>query len=121
MRRPLLVTLAALCVSACASAPPATTPAAAEPAALTAEPTTAAEPAATGTAASGEAQEGTQVASAETKPKLICYEEPATGTHIRRPVRVCATAEEWARRREESQRALGNLGRRGGQTAVQGR
>jgi hypothetical protein len=115
MRRSLLVILAALCVSACASAPPETTPvAAAEPAAVTAAPT--AEPAAT----AEPKKEGTQVASADSEDKLICHDEPATGTHVRRPVRVCATAEEWARRREESQRALGGLGRRGGQSTVQG-
>ena len=94
MRSSLLVPLAALCLSACASAP--STP----PAAAAADPA-AAKP--------------TEVADAgQNKAELICHEEIPTGTHIRRPVRVCATQEEWDRRREADQKALRDAARRGG-------
>jgi hypothetical protein len=95
MRRSIAIVLAAACLSACASSPPS--------------PTAAATP--------------QQVASADpaAKKDLICHEEPGTGTHIRRPVRICATAEEWARRREESQKAMGDISRRAGQSAPGGR
>lgn len=94
--RTLIPAAVVLCLSACASAPPAAPKAEAAP---------------------------QTVASADggSKGELICHEEPGTGTHIRRPVKVCATAEEWARRREANQKALGDMSRRGAQSAPSGR
>jgi predicted small secreted protein len=57
----------------------------------------------------------TEVADAgQNKSELVCHEEIPTGTHIRRPVRVCATQEEWDRRREADQKAIRDGARRGG-------
>ena len=109
MRHSFLSILAALCLSACASAP-TPPPAAAAPA-----------PAAADQAAPADAAAAPQqVASAEDAKKLVCYDEPGTGTHVRRTHRICATAEEWARIREQNQKALQNMSTRRAQSAVQG-
>ena len=114
MRHALLAALAALAVlgvSACASTPADPAPAAAA----------AATPAAAPAATADGTKSGEMVASADDAKKLICYDEPGTGTHVRRTTRICATAEEWARRRAESQKALGDLSRRAGQSTPSGR
>jgi len=41
------------------------------------------------------------------KPKLICTKERVTGSH--RTTRVCRTAEQEAERRENDQKAIGDL------------
>jgi hypothetical protein len=53
------------------------------------------------------------VATNEAGQQVICYDEPVTGTRLRRE-RNCATAQEWERRREEDQRALGTVQRKSG-------
>src|SRR5687767_12133791 len=109
MRHSFLGILVALCVSACASAP-TVPPAAAAPAT---EPATATAPQPVATDDAAKPQE---VASADDSKELICQDEPITGTHVRRTRRVCATAEEWARRREENQKALQSISNRAGQS-----
>lgn len=69
-----------------------------------------AEPAAsTATAPSAPAAATAAAAKAE-KPKVekICVEEVATGSHFRR--KVCATREEWARRRAKDQETMTDTG-----------
>lgn len=92
---------AAVLLSACASQP-ASTPAASAAPAGPGEPATA------------------QSASADDSQRLVCVDELQTGSHLRRTQRICATAEEWARRRELHQRAVGDLGQRARQSAPSG-
>lgn len=103
--RHLAIGFAAVLLSACASQP--STPAAAAAPADPAQPAMA-QPATA------------QTASADDSQRLICVDELKTGSHLRRTQRICATAEEWARRRELHQRAVGDLGQRARQSAPSG-
>jgi hypothetical protein len=85
MRITLPLALAAALLAGCATQP------APAPAAAAATP-----PAPEQTAAAA--------APADAKPKLICIDEPVTGSHVRRAQRRCATAEEWDRMREQTQK-----------------
>lgn len=69
----------------------------------------AGEPADTtaGTAATAEAAKPAAAAKKE-KPKLVCVQETQMGSLFK--TRVCATQEEWDRRRERDQDALSKRG-----------
>jgi len=43
----------------------------------------------------------------QAKPKLVCFSEPNTGSHIRK--RTCITEEEAAARRKRDQEAMANM------------
>lgn len=101
MRVMLAAALAAL-LSACATQP-------APEAAMQPRMTAQAEPA-----------KAAPEAAADDSQRLVCVDEVQTGSHLRRTQRVCATAEEWARRRELHQKAIGDLGQRARQSSPRG-
>lgn len=71
-----------------------------------------ADPAPATDAAAAQAPPASDAASsgnkAKPKPEKICVEEVATGSHFRR--KICATREEWARRRAKDQETMTDTG-----------
>ena len=57
-----------------------------------------------GQAEVGQAEAKATVAAKPEKPKKICVEEQQMGSHFKR--KICATAEEWEKRREQDAKVM---------------
>lgn len=59
-------------------------------------------------AGAAHAESAPKAAAAE-KPRLVCYSDPATGSHIKK--RTCVTEQEYEARKKRDQEVMGNMKR----------